>query len=222
MERVFERTDQHLKQQSRHEPYILIENVKGMSQGDRNTIQQTLHLDMAVIDSVRFSFATRKRLYFANFPCLDESELPALDRSPMMSNELEIAIPAQDKILPYFERRHVDSRFIETDVRNHNETPHDKTLCIVPDKGEDNVMAVLNDRLRSIAQSGFDSTRVPKLSQKEVKQMRKYNMIFFRDEGVSYLQLRLLTVRPSFLRSCDQYHVSNATFMCELPPVIHC
>jgi hypothetical protein len=203
--RVFERNIEHWRLRSRHEPYILIENVKGMSTGDRKTIQQTLHLDMTVIDSVRFSFATRKRLYFGNFDCLSESELPALDGSPVMSKELETVIPDQAEMRAYFdESRTIDSRFIETDAPSHNATPWDKTLCIMPDKGEDLVMAGLNDKLRAIARSGFDSTQVPKLNQEDVKKMRKYNMIFYKDDGVPYLQLRLLTVRkPPLLRGCN-------------------
>jgi hypothetical protein len=103
-----------------------------MSTHDRKTIQEALYLDMTVIDSVRFSFATRKRLYFANFECLPESELPALDGSPVMSKELETAIPNQDEMLDYFEDQVIDSRFIETGAISHNETPFDKTLCIMP------------------------------------------------------------------------------------------
>ena len=131
-DRVFERTVGYMKPRSRHEPYILIENVKGMSTHDRKTIQEALHLDMTLIDSVRFSFATRKRLYFANFECLPESELPTLDGSPVMSKELETAIPNQDEMLAYFEDQVIDSRFIETGATSHNETPFDKTLCIMP------------------------------------------------------------------------------------------
>ena len=83
---------------------------------------------MTVIDSVRFSFATRKRLYFANFDCLSENDLPAIDGSPVMSQELETVLPDQAEMAAYFEGRDIDSRFIETDVRSHNETPFDKTL----------------------------------------------------------------------------------------------
>ena len=196
--RVFERTDADYRLRSGHEPYILIENVKGMSTGDRDTIQKSLGLDMTVIDSVRFSFATRKRLYFANFRCSDESELPALDSSPVMSTQLETVIPDAAEMMKYFEgRTTIDSRFIEAESRSLNETPFDKARCILPDKGEDKLMAHLNDKLRAIALSGFDSTRVPKLNQDDVRKMKNYNMIWYKDDGVSYLQLRLLTVRET-------------------------
>lgn len=56
-------------------------------------------------------------------------------------------------------------------------------------------MAALNDKLRAIFRSGFDSTEVPKLNQEDVKKMRKFNMILTKDDGMPYLQLRLLTVR---------------------------
>ena len=195
--RVFERTKEHFRVRSRHEPYILIENVKGMSTGDRNTIQQYLKLDMTVIDSVRFSFATRKRLYFANFDCLDESELPTLDTSPHLSTELDTVIPAQVEMMKYFDCPNIDSRFIEVESRSHNETPYNKARCILPDKGEDKLMAELNDKLRAIAMSGFDSTRVPKLNQEDVRKMKNYNMIWYKEAGIPYLQLRLLTVREN-------------------------
>eukprot|EP01046_Picozoa_sp_COSAG06_P034945 COSAG06_NODE_3706_length_4994_cov_5.256588_6_plen_78_part_00 len=48
-------------------------------------VMQMLQLDLTKIDSVRFSFATRKRLYFANFDCQSESELPQLEGSPTLS-----------------------------------------------------------------------------------------------------------------------------------------
>eukprot|EP01047_Picozoa_sp_COSAG01_P035064 COSAG01_NODE_2664_length_7291_cov_4.395996_9_plen_71_part_00 len=50
-------------------PFILVENVCGMSEEDKDNIMHSLRLDCVAIDGAHFSAATRKRLLFANFAC---------------------------------------------------------------------------------------------------------------------------------------------------------
>lgn len=55
--RVFSRTTHYQTLNTdRVRPFVLIENVCGMSELDRRTVQEMLNLDMTRLDSVRFSF----------------------------------------------------------------------------------------------------------------------------------------------------------------------
>ena len=97
------------------DPYVMIENVAGMSPDDRSNVQRMLKLDETKIDSVRFSFATRKRLYFTNFACQREADLPALEGSPTLSAVLaKTTGPVDEEELKgYFEDGVTDARFVQ-------------------------------------------------------------------------------------------------------------
>lgn len=102
--RVFARRTEHLKVCDGSHPFILIENVEGMDEGDRVNVMEMLNLDCTSLDSVRTSFATRKRLYYANFDCQSASEWPDLEGSPTLSACLTTTIPAEGIIVQYLVR----------------------------------------------------------------------------------------------------------------------
>ena len=179
-----------------------------MSQEDRNTIQQTLKLDITNMNANPFSFASRDRLYLTNFDCLPDSDLPPFDESPTLFDmspgstaAAEPAPPAwlslsplsEDEISDYFQEGVTDKRFMrESRGSRGRATPFGKTGCILPDKGEDIIMARLNARLRAIKMAPDQND---KLSKEEVGKIRGKNMLYVRNDSLGYLQLRLLTVR---------------------------
>eukprot|EP01046_Picozoa_sp_COSAG06_P034946 COSAG06_NODE_3706_length_4994_cov_5.256588_7_plen_87_part_00 len=50
----------------------------------------------------------------------------------------------------------------------------------------------LNDRLRMISLDTCNT--VPKINDNEIRQIRGKNMVYYKEDGLDYLQLRLLTV----------------------------
>eukprot|EP01046_Picozoa_sp_COSAG06_P087535 COSAG06_NODE_34024_length_480_cov_17.540682_2_plen_59_part_01 len=50
----------------------------------------------------------------------------------------------------------------------------------------------LNDRLRMISLDTCNS--VPKINNYEIEKIRGKNMVYYKEDGLDYLQLRLLTV----------------------------
>ena len=79
---------------------------------------QCLHLDMVFIESYLFTNAARKRLYFANFPCPTEDELPDLESSPLWPD-----LVSEEKIRGYLADGVVDERFMHTRMQARNVTP---------------------------------------------------------------------------------------------------
>lgn len=115
--------------------------------------------------------ATRKRLYFTNFDCQDERRIPALEDSPTLSNMMTVV--SEDQLKKYFAPGVTDSRFVRPSLNvASSATPFDKALCILPHKGEDLLVAQLNDRLRSI----YLNPAVAKLTKEELAKIRSKNM----------------------------------------------
>jgi hypothetical protein len=161
-------------------PYILLENVSGMTDVDCNVVQTKLGLDWLYIDSLVFSYFRRQRYYFANFACSGEDTLPSREDSPRFQPNVP---DAKGRALTQRVDYEIDERFgTDEDGQPSNPKKYLKLNALLP-RRDWTILDKLNTKLAA----------GERLDSDDIKKAKQYSFVWYTDP-VRGSQLRELSV----------------------------